>query len=164
MALTKYTKLAEFGSKLLSQRSLEDGLPLISKYAKEVTQAKRCSMFIYDSEAGEFWTTLADGVEKIRVDSKKGIVGYTLKEKRALIVNDPYSHEHFLSEVDKETGYRTKNIITAPIFGSNREIIGVLELLNKEGGFESEDLKFVLFFAHYISGFLELASSYARDR
>lgn len=156
----KYAKLADFGRQLLSKTSLVEGLPLISEYAKEVIEAQRCSIFIYDEKKHLLWTTLADGIETISVDSSHGIIGYTLQEKKALIVNDPYRHEHFLAEVDKDTGYITKNIITAPIFNSKKEIIGVLELLNKVGGFDAEDLKFVVFFSHYISGFLELANLY----
>lgn len=159
----KYTKLADFGRKLLNQRSLEAGLPLISEYAKEVIEAQRCSIFIYDAKAKELWTTLADGIGRIRVDSQKGIIGHTLQEKKPLIVNDPYAHEHFLSEVDKDTGYKTKNIITAPIFNSKREIIGILELLNKAEDFDSEDMKFMIFFAHYVSGFLELVNIYLEE-
>ncbi|MDY0122164.1 MAG: GAF domain-containing protein, partial [Sulfurimonas sp.] len=59
-----YKKLADFGRNLLSKTSLVDGLPLISKYAKEVIGADRCSIFINDLEKNELWTTLADGVEK----------------------------------------------------------------------------------------------------
>ena len=158
---SRYVKLADFGRKLLNQRSLVDGLPLISEYAKEIISAQRCSIFIYDAKDHSLWTTIADGIETITVDGSHGIIGYTLQEKKALIVNEPYKHEHFLAEVDKDTGYITKNIITAPIFNSRREIIGILELLNKEGGFDAEDLKFVVFFAHYISGFLELAHLYS---
>ena len=157
----KYTKLADFGRQLLTKTSLVDGLPLISEYAKEVIGAQRCSMFIYDEKEGSLWTTLADGIETITVDSDHGIIGHTLKEKKALIVNEPYQHEHFLAEVDKDTGYKTQNLITAPIFNSKRDIIGVVELLNKSGGFDAEDLKFMVFFAHYISGFLELAHLYS---
>lgn len=159
----KYAKLADFGRKLLNQNSILDGLPLISQCAKEVIKAQRCSIFIYDKEKHELWTTLADGIEKIIVDSAKGIVGYTLHEKKPLIVNNPYGHEYFLSEVDKDTGYKTKNIITAPIFDSKREIIGVLELLNKEEDFTNEDMKFMVFFSHYISGFLELVTIYVEE-
>jgi len=50
--------------------------------------------------------------------------------------------------VDKETGYKTNNIITTPIFNSKREIIGVLQLLNKDEGFDEDDVKFMIFFAH----------------
>ncbi len=157
---TTYSKLADFGRKLLGQSSLVDGLPLISKYAKEVMNAQRCSIFIYNQGSGALWTTLADGVEKITVPSDSGIVGYTISQRKPLVVNDPYSHPNFLPDVDLATGYKTENLITAPIFSSKREIIGILELLNKEDGFTNEDMKFMIFFAHYVSGFLELANRY----
>jgi len=163
MKESKYAKLADFGRKLLNENSIEDGLPLISEYAKKVTKAERCSIFIYDRKEEELWTTLADGIEKIIVDSKKGIIGYTLDKRKPLIVNNPYAHEHFLSEVDKDTGYKTNNIITAPIFNSKREVIGILELLNKEGDFDNDDMKFMVFFAHYVSGFLELVNIYLEE-
>jgi len=155
-----YAKLSEFGRELLNKKSLSEGLPHISKYVKDVINADRCSIFINDDENKELWTTLSDGVEKIIVPSDKGIVGHTLVAKKPVIANDVYADSHFLSEVDAHTGYKTKNIVTAPIFNSQREIIGVLELLNKEGGFDNEDIKFMIFFAHYISGFLELIHLY----
>ncbi len=155
-----YHTLAKFGRELLEKKSLEEGLPLISKYAKDVIGAHRCSIFIYDLVAGEFWSTLADGVERITISADKGLVGFTLQEKKPIITNDPYSHPHFLATIDKETGFKTKSVVTAPIFSSKREILGVLQLLNKEGGFDNEDVKFMIFFAHYISGFLELTNVY----
>jgi len=156
----KSLKLAEFARELLTKRSIEDGLPLISKYVKDVIEAQRCSIFIYDADANEMWTTIADGVEKITLLADKGLVGYTLKAKKPVMTNDAYKHPEFLPEIDSATGYITKNIITAPIFSSKREIIGVLELLNKEEGFDKEDVRFMIFFAHYISGFLELLHTY----
>ncbi len=155
-----YHTLAKFGRELLEKKSLAEALPLISKYTKDVIGAQRCSIFIYDTLAREFWTTLADGVEKITIDADKGLVGFTLQEKKPIIANDPYTHPHFLGTVDKETGFKTENVITAPIFSSKREILGVLQLLNKEGGFDNEDVRFMIFFAHYISGYLELTNVY----
>jgi signal transduction protein with GAF and PtsI domain len=151
-----YLKLADFGRELLNKKSLEDGMPLISRYAKDVILAARCSIFIYDTKTQKLWTTLSDGVEKIEVDVDKGIVGKTIKEKKPIVVNEAYSDPDFFNEIDKKTGYTTNNIITAPIFNSNRQVMGVLQLLNKEGGFDNEDRKFMIFFAHYVSGFLEL--------
>ena len=161
---SSYTKLAEFGRELLYRKSLADGLPHISKYAKEIIGADRCSIFMYDSQKEELWTTLADGVEKIVVDAHSGLVGETLKVKKPIIENNVYSNTHFLSNIDKETGYRTKSVITAPIFNSSREILGVLQLLNKDGGFDSDDAKFMIFFAHYVSGFLELVNLYEHEQ
>jgi signal transduction protein with GAF and PtsI domain len=158
-----YLKLADFGRELLEKKSLEEGIPHISKYAKDVIEASRCSIFIYDHHKDSLWTTHADGVEKIEIASDKGVVGETIKEKKPVIVNDAYAHPTFLPDVDKETGYKTNNLITAPIFNSNRQIIGVLELLNKEGGFDKEDTRFMIFFAHYVSGFLELLTHMRGD-
>jgi GAF domain-containing protein len=151
-----YKKLADFGRDLLNDTSYEKGLPRIAKYAKEVIGAHRCSIFINDIAKAELWTTLADDIEKIIIPSDKGLVGNTIKERKPLIENNPYSNPHFLPDIDKESGYITKNIVTAPIFNSKREIIGVLQLLNKEEGFDKEDIKFMIFFAHYVSGYLEL--------
>lgn len=149
-------KLAEFGKELLNKKSLESGLPLIAKYAKETIGADRCSIFIYDKEANNLWTTLADGVEKIVIPADEGIVGYTIKQKKPVIINDPYTHPKFLKDIDKKTGYKTNNILTAPIFNPSNEISGVIELLNKTGGFDNEDIHFITFFAHFISGFIEM--------
>ena len=153
-------KLAEFARELLTKKSLEDGLPLISKYVKDVIGAQRCSIFIYDADTKKMWTTLADGVDKITISAERGLVGYTLKAKKPVMTNDAYRHPEFLPDIDSSTGYITKNIITAPIFNSKREIIGVLELLNKEEDFDDEDVRFMIFFAHYVSGFLELLHTY----
>lgn len=158
-----YQSLAKFGRELLEKKSLEDGLPMISEYAKRVIGAQRCSIFILDRESEELWTTIADGVEKIVVPKDKGLVGLTLDEKKPIVENDPYSNPAFMSDVDKTTGFVTQSIITAPIFNSKRQIIGILELINKEGGFDDEDKKFMIFFAHYVSGFLELTNVYLRQ-
>ncbi|QSZ40689.1 GAF domain-containing protein [Sulfurimonas aquatica] len=158
-----YHTLANFGRELLEKRTLAEGLPLIATYAKNVINADRCSIFMYDAVEKYFWTTLADGVEKIIISSDKGIVGYTLKTEKPVVANDAYAHPSFLPEVDKETGYKTENVITAPIFSSKREIIGILQLLNKPTDFDSDDVKFMVFFSHYVSGFLELTNIYLQE-
>jgi signal transduction protein with GAF and PtsI domain len=152
----KYKQLSNFGKQLLSKVSLDDGLAFISSSAKDIIGANRCSIFIYDVDADELWTTLADGVEKITVPYDIGIVGQTIRLQKPILENDAYDNPNFLADVDMQTGYYTQNILTAPIFNSKREIIGVLQLLNKDGGFNKKDVEFITFFAHYISGFIEL--------
>ena len=158
-----YLKLSDFGRELLEKKSLAEGIPLISKYAKEVIDAQRCSIFIYDTKTNKLKTTLSDGIKEILIDADKGVVGHTIIEKKPLIVNDPYTNKYFLSDIDENSGFMTQNLITAPIFNSQREIIGVLELLNKKGGYNEEDKKFMIFFAHYISGFLELVTKIGEE-
>jgi GAF domain-containing protein len=154
---TSYTALAEFGRSLLTRPTLSKGLPMISEYAKQVSGAERCSIFIYNQKLQMLWTTIADGIQKIMVHQDDGIVGHTLKEGKPILVNNPYEDERFLHAIDNKTGFVTENIASIPIFDSNRHVIGVFQLLNKLGGFSREDAKFMIFFAHYISGYLELA-------
>lgn len=160
---TSYATLSEFGRTLLTKPSLEEGLPMISEYAKKISGAERCSIFIYNPKLQMLWTTLADGIEKIMVHKEDGIVGHTVKEGKPILVNDPYEDERFLRLIDNKTGFVTKNIASIPIFDSNRQIIGVFQLLNKPEGFSREDAKFMIFFAHYISGYLELSILFEND-
>ncbi len=160
---SRYAKLTEFGKQLLGRPSLNDGLVLISKTAKDLLDAERCSIYILDNKAHQLWTTLADGIQKIRISADEGLAGYTLKEKKPIISNDPYNDMRFLKEIDHKTGYITRNIATSPIFNSHRKIIGVLQLLNKKGGFDAEDTRFMIFFSHYVSSYLELASMFADE-
>jgi GAF domain-containing protein len=92
----------------------------------------------------------------ISLDS--GIVGDTYQKQKSQIVNNPYDDERFLQNIDKKSGFITKNIITVPIFDSERDIIGIIQLLNKSRfDFNEDDLETLTFFANYVSGSLELA-------
>ena len=159
-----YAKLAEFGRQLLGVTSLEEGLPMIAEYAKNIINADRCTIFIYQKKINIVWSTLADGIEKIILRADEGIVGQTIREEKPIIVNDTYNNEHFLKKVDEKSGYVTNNIASVPIFDSMQHVIGVLQLLNKKDGeFDKEDARFMTFFAHYISGYLELATIFRED-
>jgi len=153
-------KLIEFAKQILHKKSLPEGLPLISKYSKEMIGADRCSVFIYDEINREFWTTLADGVDKLVISADDGVVGQTMFTKEGIIENDLDMNPNFLYMMDDKTGYKTKNLITAPIFNDNKEIVGVFELLNKENGFNELDLKYMKFFAKTLSNFVELVNLY----
>ncbi|MFY9143234.1 GAF domain-containing protein [Sulfuricurvum sp.] len=163
IAATSYTALSEFGRSLLKRPTLSEGLPMISEYAKQVSGAERCSIFIYNPKLKMLWTTLADGVEKIMVHQDDGIVGHTVKDAKPILVNNPYEDDRFFHAVDNKTGFVTENIASIPILDSSRHVIGVFQLLNKPGGFSREDAKFMIFFAHYISGYIELAILFDDD-
>jgi GAF domain-containing protein len=152
-----YNQIAEFGQKLMSLGEIENVLELISGEAKKLVNTERCSIFIVDKEDGILWTKLSDGIGRIVISLDSGIVGDTYQKQSAQVVNDPYGDSRFLQVIDKKSGYTTKNIITVPIFDSKREIIGIIELLNKSRtDFTNEDLETLTFFANYISGSLEL--------
>ena len=155
--MKKFNQIAEFGQRLMSLPDMNKALDLISEEAKRLLNAQRCSIFIVDKEDMILWTKLSDGIGRIVVALDGGIVGDTYQTQKPQIVNNPYEDKRFAQNIDKKSGYKTKNIITVPIFDSKREIIGIIELLNKERfDFDEKDLEVITFFANYVSGSLEL--------
>lgn len=107
---------------------------------------------------GILWTKLSDGIGRIAIGIDSGIVGDTVHQKSAQIVNNPYEDSRFLSKIDEKSGFITRNILAVPIYSSSQEVIGVIQLLNKySGDFNEKDEGIMSFFANYISGILEPA-------
>jgi len=155
--MKKSTQIAEFGRKLMALGEVDNALELIAEEAKQLLNADRCSIFIVDTEDKMLWTKLCDGMGRIVISLDSGIVGDTYMKNEPQIVNNPYEDERFLPNIDKKSGYVTRNIITTPIYDSKRKIIGIIQLLNKSrGDFDEKDLEDLAFLANYVSGSLEL--------
>ena len=76
--------------------------------------------------------------------AEHSIAGYVALAKKTANIKDVYDENElralnanlrFLQEVDKRTGYRTKQMLVAPILeaGSN-ELIGVIQIINNKAG------------------------------
>lgn len=158
-----FQELMSIGQHLLSNNKFEAGLSFLSSHLTDMVGAERCSIFIYEAESDELWTILATGIEKIHVPTEKGIVGYVFRTKHSIIENNVSKNIYFLNDIDKQSGYTTNNIIACPIYNSKRELIGVLELLNKQNGFNEKDLDFLNIFANYVGSIIELTPFYLED-
>ncbi len=158
--MRRIKQIAAFGKKLMASEDVESTLELISGEAKTLLDAERCSTFIVHKEDKMLWTKISDGIGRIVISLDAGIVGETYMQQKPQVVNSPYDNTKFLPSIDKKSGYVTKNLITVPIFDSKREVIGVIQLLNKyRFDFDDKDLENLTFFANYVSGSLELALS-----
>lgn len=155
--MKKVNQVAEFGKKLMILNDMEEIIELIGQEAKDICKADRCSIFIVDKEDNMLWTRLSDGIGRIVISIDSGIVGDTYQKRIPQMVNNPYEDSRFLPNIDKKSGYVTRNILTVPIFDSKRDVIGVMQLLNKHRqDFNEEDLEILTFFSNYISGSVEL--------
>lgn len=153
-----FSTLLEVFAAVSSELDLDNLIQLIMNKAAEITQADRSSLFFIDDETGELWTVYAKGLEKQIVRTNKGIVAEVAKNKEALIVNDPYNYPAFNPKIDIKTGYKTKSILSVPVFNSKNEILGVIQVINKiEGDFNSKDLSILNGFASQISIAIENA-------
>ena len=54
-------------------------------------------------------------------------------------VEDAYKHPKFFGAVDRETGFKTRDLLCAPIVNSDNEIVGIIQVVNsdRETGFAS---------------------------
>ncbi|QSZ40690.1 GAF domain-containing protein [Sulfurimonas aquatica] len=155
--MNKLNQIGEFGKELMTSTNIDETLAIIATEAKRLANADRCSIFIVDEEDDVLWSILSDGIGRIVVALNAGIVGDTYTTQEAQIVNKPYEEERFLQNIDKKSGYITKNMITVPIFNSRQEVMGIIQLLNKaDGDFTEFDKETFTFFANYVSGSLEL--------
>lgn len=161
---TTFKSLITLGEHLLTSLEFEEELSRISTHVTAFTGAERCSIFIYEKQYDELWTIVSTGIEKIHVSSEKGIVGYVFRTKESVVENNVKKNDYFLSDIDKKSGYITHNIIACPIYNFQKEIIGVLELLNKEDGFNGEDLDYLNIFANYLGSIMELAPFYLQKQ
>lgn len=159
MSPEAFEQIAAFGKQLSQTKELPEILIAIANEAKMLLRAERCSIYIVDEPNGMLWTRVSNGVGRIAITLGSGIAGLTYRSAQAQLVNDPYKHPDFLAAIDQQSGFETKNLITMPIFGSDRTVIGVMQLLNKRGGdgFTQQDKQLLTFLANYVSGMLELA-------
>lgn len=127
---------------------LEATLKAVMEQARELMQADRSTLFLLSKEKGELWTKVAkaDGktMMEIRIPANKGIAGYVASTGKILNIPDAYQDPRFNPYTDKQTGYKTRNILCMPVFNSSGELIGVTQLINKQqGSFTSSDEEFM---------------------
>jgi diguanylate cyclase (GGDEF)-like protein len=109
--------------------------------AMTIVDADRASFWKWDKRKGQIWTMSATGVDWIVISDDSGLVGKALRTQKTVITNDPYSDPDFNSEIDHQTGYKTKSVLVLPVADINGNFIGALQLINKkdEKGFDPEE-------------------------
>lgn len=109
----------------------------------ETLGADRGTLFLNDKKTGELFSRISQGglMREIRFPNHMGIAGAVFGSGQPITIHDAYSSPMFNKEIDKETGYKTKNILCAPIKTRSNETVGVIQLLNKRSGdFDWDDL------------------------
>ena len=74
-----------------------------------------------------------EAAEEITVPWGTGIVGHVAASGTAVHISDCYQDQRFSDVVDRKTGYRTKNMLCAPIHDICNEVVGVAQVINKTG-------------------------------
>lgn len=133
-------EVLEISRNLALNQDLPSLLKQIEQAAVKVLDCERATVFVYEKNTEELYTLVSDRTDKLRVPSCLGIVGSCFSNGSLINVADAYKDPRFNDSVDKTTGFKTRNILAAPLFSDAQKVLGVLEALNKSGGsFEDWD-------------------------
>src|SRR5918997_273381 len=128
-------------------------LEMIVETAAQVISARAAALFLVDEEAQELIFEVALGskaeeVRKFRVPLGHGIAGLVAVSGQPMAVSDAESDPRQAADIARSVGYTPQSILCVPLFYHDR-VIGVLELLDKEGApsFSATDMEDLGLFA-----------------
>lgn len=114
---------------------------------------------VYDPDQGEEPINI---LEHISFAIGEGIAGQVAATGEALICNDPQHDRRFKTYRFQEMDRRIWNIICIPLKVQD-QVLGVISLDNKVGGFEAEDMELLQHLAHQIAIAIQNAELYERS-
>ena len=133
-------KILEVTRKLAAPFDLDTMLTEVVNASREILDAERGTVFLFDEAADELVVRVGTDLQQIRIPADKGIVGESAQSRKLINVPDCYADERFNRAIDKQTGYKSRCMLTIPLIGYEESLIGVLQILNKNNGvFDDQD-------------------------
>jgi type II secretory ATPase GspE/PulE/Tfp pilus assembly ATPase PilB-like protein len=120
----------------------------VSKDICALFNAERLTIYVVGDDNASLVSKIKTGLKSFKdlklPIAEQSLAGYAAVHKKMLNIKDVYdtqelaavsSHLRFLQEVDKRTGYRTKQMLVAPILdASNNSLVGVIQVINNKAG------------------------------
>jgi GAF domain-containing protein len=149
-ALTLAAAAGTIASPVTHSRLLE----MIVETAAHAIFARAAALFLIDEEAQELVFEVALGgkaeeVKKFRVPLGHGIAGLVAVSGQPMAISDAETDPRQAADIARSVGYTPQSILCVPLFYHD-QIIGVLELLDKEGApsFSATDMEDLGLFAN----------------
>ena len=135
---SKLDLILDVTRRLMSITDLDALLRDMATVTTQILDADRATIFIVDRDRAEIWSKVAlgTGAGEIRQAVGVGIAGTVAATGETINIADAYEDPRFNPEPDHRTGYRTKTLLTFPMTGQNDRVIGVFQVVNKNGGGE----------------------------
>ena len=132
----------DIASRLSTERETQPLLEAIAEEATRLIDCDRSSIFLWEKDRGEVVACPALGVDggTLRLPDNVGIVGECLRTGQNIVVDDAYADPRFNQDVDRKSGYRTRNLLCVPLLDGEERIVGAFEGINKNtNGFQPDD-------------------------
>lgn len=158
--LDSILRLVDLTSQLAAEHDLEAVLTAATDLACDAIGCERASLFTYDEASQSLVTRVATSLEvrELRLPMGQGIAGWVAERRMLANVSDPAADLRWSDLADRVTGFRTKSLLAAPLLAPpDGRLVGVLQLLNKDGGFDTFDERLVTAFASHAAIAIERA-------
>jgi len=136
-------RVLEVTRKLAAPFDLDTMLTEVVDVSRNILDADRGTVFLYDELTDELVVRVATELGTIRIPANKGIVGESAQTRKLINVPDCYADDRFNRDIDKQTGYRSRCMLTIPLLGFEDSLVGVLQILNKNDGVFDEEDEFI---------------------
>lgn len=118
---------------------LEQVLEALTLKLGELVGADRATLFVLDAARSELRSQVIQGRAPLHLPVGTGIVGRVAATGEPINAPDARAHPLFDDRSDRETGYRTRSLLTVPIHDSRGAVQAVLQVLNKAGAGAFDD-------------------------
>jgi putative ABC transport system ATP-binding protein len=138
----RFLEATSLASNVAFRSMLEQGLFAFTRKLGQLLNAERSSLFLVE---GDFLVLeVAEQLEElgeIRFPVGSGIAGTVAETGEAIRIDDAYADPRFNPDVDRQTGFRTRSLLTLPVKNREGEVFAVAQLLNRLDGkpFTEED-------------------------
>ena len=145
----EFTKnLNQVNNKIHATGNVDEIMLEVSKDICGLFNADRLTIYVVGEDNISLVSKVKTGLNSFKdlklPIAEQSLAGYSAMHKKLLNIKDVYdekelaqysAHLRFLQEVDKRTGYRTKQMLVAPILDSGSgDLIGVIQVINNKAG------------------------------
>jgi type II secretory ATPase GspE/PulE/Tfp pilus assembly ATPase PilB-like protein len=141
-------KLQAVTNKIHSTSNVDEIMLDLSQDICDLFNADRLTIYALSEDKAAIVSKIKTGLNSVNqlklAISDQSVAGYVALMRRVVNIHDVYDDNelkahspklHFLREVDKRTGYRTKQMLVGPIIDDTKnELLGVVQLINNRDG------------------------------
>ena len=141
-------KLQAVTNKIHATKNLDEIILELSQELCSLFNADRLTIYLASEDRSSIVSKVKTGLNSFKdiklPVNEQSIAGFVATNKRVVNIRDVYDDVelksyspqlNFLKAVDAKTGYRTKQMLVAPVTeGKGRELVGVVQIINYKGG------------------------------
>jgi len=141
-------KLQAVTNKIHATKNIDEIILELSQELCNLFNADRLTIYLLSEDKGSIISKVKTGLNSFKdiklPINEQSVAGFVASSKRIVNIRDVYddaelkSHSgqlNFLKAVDAKTGYRTKQMLVAPVIeAKSRDLIGVVQIINNKSG------------------------------